>query len=162
MAHTFSPSTWKGDLGVWGQPCLQCEFQDSRGYTEKCYFWKTKPKQTIHVKKEDPSALKFCTCTQIHNYLKKGRKINTAWIWRGKNVFFIKLTLKKKKPLGQNKTGEGREEHGRVAIYLNSLRISLKNNELGVGHTCPSPPALCLRLGTPGVICSMGLDCGYI
>jgi hypothetical protein len=35
LVHAFNPSTWEVDLWVQGQPGLQSEFQDSRGYTEK-------------------------------------------------------------------------------------------------------------------------------
>ena len=39
VAHAFNPSTRKAEAGgfllVRGQPGLQSEFQDSRGYTEK-------------------------------------------------------------------------------------------------------------------------------
>ena len=42
VTHTFNPSTWEADAGVWGQHGLQSEFQDSQGYTEKSCFKKPK------------------------------------------------------------------------------------------------------------------------
>jgi hypothetical protein len=38
VAHAFNPSTWETEAGGFlrrGQPCLQSEFQDSQGHTEK-------------------------------------------------------------------------------------------------------------------------------
>ena len=38
MAHNFNTTTWEAEAGGFlssGQPALQCEFQDSQGYTDK-------------------------------------------------------------------------------------------------------------------------------
>jgi hypothetical protein len=48
VAHTFNPSTWKveaGELpGVWGQPVLHNEFQNSQSYIQGDPLSKTKQK----------------------------------------------------------------------------------------------------------------------
>jgi hypothetical protein len=41
VAHAFNPNTWEADFWVRGQPGLQSEFQDNRGYTEKPCLKKT-------------------------------------------------------------------------------------------------------------------------
>jgi hypothetical protein len=43
VTHAFNPSTREAEAG--GQPCLQSEFQDSQGYTEKPCLKKTKKKR---------------------------------------------------------------------------------------------------------------------
>jgi hypothetical protein len=52
LAQAFSPSTWKADLWVWGQPGPQSEFQDSQGYTEKLCL-KTKQNERKEERKEE-------------------------------------------------------------------------------------------------------------
>jgi hypothetical protein len=52
VAHAFNPSTWEAEAGGFlslRPACLQSEFQDSQGYTEKPCLekkTKTKPNQT--------------------------------------------------------------------------------------------------------------------
>lgn len=53
-AH-FHPSTWEAEadesLWVWGQPCVQSEFQDSHSYIEKpCLGTKKKKKSLTNIK----------------------------------------------------------------------------------------------------------------
>jgi hypothetical protein len=46
VVHAFNPSTQEAEAGgVWGQPGLQSEFQDSQGYTERSCLKQTN-KQT--------------------------------------------------------------------------------------------------------------------
>ena len=55
VVHAFNPSTWEAeavDFWVRGQPGLQSEFQDSKGYTEKTCLEKNKQKQKQKTKKQ--------------------------------------------------------------------------------------------------------------
>jgi hypothetical protein len=48
VAHAFNPSTWEAEAGRFlssRAACLQSEFQDNQGYTEKLCLKKNKTKQ---------------------------------------------------------------------------------------------------------------------
>jgi hypothetical protein len=58
VVHAFNPSTWEAEAGgflssrsAW---CLQSEFQDSQGYTEKPCLEKPKPKNPKAQKPPNP------------------------------------------------------------------------------------------------------------
>jgi hypothetical protein len=49
VAHAFNPSTWEAEAGGFlslRPACLQSEFQDSQGYTEKLCLEKLKKKKS--------------------------------------------------------------------------------------------------------------------
>jgi hypothetical protein len=50
VGHAFNPSTWEAEAG--GVSCLQSEFQDSQGYTEKPCLEKEKNKKQTKKKEE--------------------------------------------------------------------------------------------------------------
>jgi hypothetical protein len=67
----------QADFWVWSQPCLQSEFQDSQGYTEKPWLEKTKTKQphlasSFFSSAGDSSETSDC---RLHCFLKITNKI---------------------------------------------------------------------------------------
>jgi hypothetical protein len=60
VAHAFNPSTWEAEAGGFlsSRPaCLQSEFQDSQGYTEKPCLEKPKKKKKKKKKINSPVSL---------------------------------------------------------------------------------------------------------